>query len=100
MSLPKKRPDIYPRLSNRDPHPKKRHMMQYSQMICLKLLHQILPDGPHSRPLTIYIHGDRKKHATELNAANSQKSLFAAARLEPVGEEEGEDEAVEDVCVG
>ena len=63
----------------------------------LELLHQILPDRPHPRPLAVYIHRHRKGQRGQLDAANGEEDLFGSVRLEPFGEEEREDEAVEDV---
>jgi hypothetical protein len=45
-------------------------------MMHLKFLHEILPNRPHSRPLSINIHGDGEKHTGELDAADSKKGIL------------------------
>jgi hypothetical protein len=69
-------------------------------MLILKLLHQVLPHRPHPRSLAVHVHGDGEKQTGHLDAANGDENLLAPVGFEPVGEEEGEDEAVEDIWCG
>jgi len=64
----------------------------------LELLHQVLPHGPHARPLAVDVHRDRRQQTRHLDASNGDEHLLRAVGLEPAVEEEGEDQAVEDVC--
>ena len=64
----------------------------------LKPLHQVLPDRPHPRPLAVNIHWDSEQETRHLDAPDSKEDLPRPVGLEPVREEEREDEAVEDVC--
>ena len=63
----------------------------------LELLHHILPHRPHTSPLPVYVHGYRGEQARNLYASHRQEHFLRAVGLEPTGEEEGEDEAVENV---
>lgn len=62
-----------------------------------KLLHQILTHSPHACTLAIDVHWDGEEQTAQLNAANGEEDLLGAVGIEPAVEEEGEDEAVEDV---
>ena len=64
----------------------------------LKPLHQVPPHSPHPCALAKDIHRHGRAETHELNDADDDKDLFRALGLEPVGEEEGEGEAVEDIC--
>jgi hypothetical protein len=57
----------------------------------LELLHQILPHGPHARPLAVDVHRDRRQQTRHLDASNGDEHLLRAVGLEPAVEEEGED---------
>jgi hypothetical protein len=64
----------------------------------LKSLHQILPHGPHPRPLSVKIHRDSEQQAKHLYTSNGNENDLTSIRLEPGREEEREDEAMEDIC--
>ena len=60
-------------------------------------LYHVPARGPHTRALAVYVHGDGGEQTGDLDAADGEEDVLGAGGLEPVGEEEGEDEAVEDV---
>jgi hypothetical protein len=62
-----------------------------------KLLHQVLSDSPHPRPLSVNVHWDAKKKKAHLNATNAQKNLFRSVGFKPAGEEERKDKAVKNI---
>ena len=64
----------------------------------LKPLHQVLPDRPHPRPLAVNIHRNSEQETRHLDASDGKEDLLRPVGLEPICEEEREDEAVEDVC--
>ena len=64
----------------------------------LKPLHQVPPDRPHPRPLAINVHRDSEQETRHLDASDGKEDLPRPVGLEPVREEQREDEAVEDVC--
>jgi hypothetical protein len=68
------------------------HLLLHSE-----LLHQVLPHGPHARPLPENVHGNRKHQTAQLDAAKSKENLLRAVGFEPAIEEEREDEPVENV---
>ena len=68
-----------------------------TQMQSLKLLHQVLPHSPHPRSLAIDVHWDGRKQTGDLDPPNGDKDILRAVGFEPLVEEEGEDEAVENV---
>ena len=63
----------------------------------LELLHQILSDSPHPRPLAVDVHWDGRKQTSDLDPSNGDKDVLRAVGLKPLVEEEGEDEAVENI---
>jgi len=63
----------------------------------LKLFHQIPPDRPHPRPLPIHVHRNRKEQNRQLYTSEREEDILGPVGLEPGVEEEGEDEAVEDI---
>lgn len=71
-----------------------------SMALCtsLEFLHQILPDRPHPRPFAVNVHWDGRQQAGQLDASNSNERVFCPVSSKPAIEEEGEDEAVKDVC--
>jgi hypothetical protein len=69
-------------------------------MLILKFLHQVFPHRPHPRSLAVHVHRDGEEQTAHLKTANGDENFLAAVGFEPLGEEEGEDEAVEDVCHG
>jgi hypothetical protein len=60
-------------------------------------LDEILPGGPHSQPLAVYVHGDGEKHAEDLNQPNVYKHLLAPVCLEPMREKQRKDKPVENI---
>ncbi|KAL8865477.1 MAG: hypothetical protein Q9174_006865, partial [Haloplaca sp. 1 TL-2023] len=62
-----------------------------------KFLHEVLPIGPHPGSLAIDVHWNGSQQAGELNTSDSLEHSLRPRRLEPVVEEQREDQAVEDV---
>lgn len=92
---PQKRKEIPPTCPY--PHSLVLFRRSVGQPLHLKLLHELLTHRPHARSLAVNVHGYRSEKARDLDAANDQKDRLWAVGFQPVGEEEGEDEAVEDV---
>jgi hypothetical protein len=61
-------------------------------------LDKVLPCGPHTQALSVYIHGDRQEHAQDLNQPNVDEHALAPIRLEPMREEQRKHKPVENVC--
>lgn len=64
-----------------------------------KLLHQVLPHRPHSRSLSIDIHGYGEEHAPQLYAADGQEGVLSTAGLEPMWKEQRKDKPMKNICV-
>lgn len=46
-----------------------REIMSMQSLGSLKLLHQVLPDSPHTCPFSVDVHGNRQEHTTQLDTA-------------------------------
>lgn len=47
----------------------------------LKLLHEVLPYGPHSRPFAVNVHWYGSRQTSQLDASDGQKDVFGAVGL-------------------
>lgn len=62
-----------------------------------ELLHEVLAVCPHPRSLAVNVHRDGREEESKLDASDGEEDLLRTIILEPVVEEEREDESVEDV---
>lgn len=62
-----------------------------------ELFHHVLPHSHHPSSFAKDIHRNGREQTTDVYAAQGDENIFAAVGFQPVGEEEGENEAVEDI---
>lgn len=74
-----------------------RSMSYYHCPTVSKVFHEPPPYRPHTRSLAVDVHWNCKQVECQLDSANTQEYSARPIFLEPIHDEQGENESVEDI---